>query len=209
MIPTLTAGQIITEYFQYIVIFGGMEVPIDPQTNKQKSLQDLKSIAYSKTSLYILDTESENWYRVLPLDTTILDWPVDFDYRQFMNALTIPNKGMIAYIGGNRTVEDPKSSQNNLLMLNIERVVQHIDYQRRENPRQHVFSLKANEIWTKPSMSSDNEKISLFKHTSVLLPDLNNVLILGGLKKESTIEKPVFNQDLFVLNLNDNSINLV
>ena len=130
------------------------------------------------------------------------DWPVEFDFRKFMSPVTLQNQGLIAFTGGNKTVTGSSSPGANLLMLNIERVVQHIDFSKKENPRQQIFYLKAYEIWTKHSMGQDDAKLALSKHTSVLLPDLINILIVGGIKQGSSVK----NEDLILLNLKDKQI---
>ena len=56
--PTIAAGSSVALYFKYIVVFGGLDVPINQETKQPMTIADLKAQASTHTSLFVMDTET-------------------------------------------------------------------------------------------------------------------------------------------------------
>jgi hypothetical protein len=56
------------------------------------------------SNLWFFDSKSNDWYLIRPEEiqeeTKVERWPVDLNYKRFMSATTILQKGIVFFIGG-------------------------------------------------------------------------------------------------------------
>ena len=169
-------------------------------------------MAYDHSNLWIFDTKSGEWYLIQPSEKFDeanplgLSWPLAFNYRQYMSATTVMNKGLIVYTGGSQSVSalDVKPQQqgqkaSQILLLNVERLIHKI--QRQKSLASRVIQVESSEVW---SQLTTGDELDLSGHSSLLLNDLNSLVILGGQHQGA-----VDNLKVYLLNLNEKTVSLL
>jgi len=99
--PKLSLGQSLSAYDNFLILFGGNQ----PFTNSQmKSIKGQFKSVVDHSNLWFFDSKINDWYLIRPEEiqdeTKVERWPVDLNYKRFMTATTILQKGIIFFIGG-------------------------------------------------------------------------------------------------------------
>lgn len=93
-----------------------------------------------------------------------------------MSVDPILNKGIILYTGGetldysefNEPMINQTTSDNEVLILNIEFIIQYISNLKNQMSNNRVISLPSSDIWIEQPMNDlDNQKLNLNNHASI------------------------------------------
>ena len=119
----------------------------------------------AENGVWVLDTEKDEWCQLILSDNTL--------YRPYMSATTQLNKGAIVYIGGSNSTKD-----GSVGVLNIERIIRRIEQAKEKDKSLTRLNLNIKEVWSPLTLSS--HQLPLMHHRAVFLPDLESILVFGG-----------------------------